>query len=980
MKKKERRQKITLSVIVILVVAIALIINYNNNKANLELRAAILAENWDFSGENPESYQTYLNQLTADGKVLKADTGEITIAAGDYEAADPSGLVEKTADGLLTYESGKIDYSVNVAASGTYYIEVGYFPTADSNKAIVRNLYINGELPFEGAEGLTFDRMWVDESKSFLMETGINQGFPTQIQNSNWTSVLLESADRSVTGPFLFYFEKGNNTITLEAVQSALEISYIKLIPADGIISYEEYLAEHAGAKKVEAAALGEEGRIMVQAEDTLYKSSSVLVPQNDRTSPVTVPYHSSNIILNTIGGSTWDQAGLNVTWELDVPESGLYRIATRFMQAENRDFYSAREVKINGELPFEEAASVPFYYDSKFQVSYLGDDNGAYYFYLEEGTNTLTMTVTLGNLTYAVQQTGICVKNFNALYREFTSIMSSSPDTYRDYDIVSSIPEMVDIMKKEYIRLTNIMTSMGDTLEENTKTRSIAKFLLQLEKLIDNPDKISTELSTFSDNLTAISEWMLTLDEQPLQLDYILVCGEGTELPKAEGNIFQNFTHSLLSFIGSFTNDYQIVVEGFEEKDKSIEVWIATSTRDQYDIVQRMVNNAFKDAEFNVVVKMVNASTVMPATLTGNGPDVAIQLNYSMPTNFAFRNAAYDLTQFADYEEVASRFAAGAMEYFEYEGGVYALPDQMSFPVMFYRTDILDQMNLEVPNTWEDLFGILPYLQSENMSVYFVTTGHTTLGGASTTSSKPINALFMSRLYQNGIELYRDNGARVNLDELTAMVTFKEWTEYYTKQSFALSISTITRFRTGEVPIFIDDYTNVNTITAAAPEIEGAWAIAPIPGTMQADGTVNRSTACMVGASMIIKNIVEAHDTAEESWEFLKWWTSEEVQVMYAEEQKSILGDAADFPLANLTAVQDRADENGNGATIAETLKWLRGVPQVPGGYITGREVENAFLETINNNLDPIDTLYSKLRYINNELDSKREEFGLME
>lgn len=980
MKKKERRQKITLSVIVILVVAIALIINYNNNKANLELREAILGETWDFSGESEGTYGAYLDQLDVEGKVLKADTEEIVIAAGDYEAADPSSSVEKTTDGVLTYESGKIEYSFNVAASGTYYIEVGYRPTEDSSKTILRNLYINGELPFEGAEGITFDRMWADESKSFLMETSTNQGFPTQVQNIEWTSVLLESADRSVTGPFLFYFEKGNNTITLEAVQSALEISYIKLIPTDGLISYEEYLAEHAGAKKVAASALGEDGKIMVQAEDTLYKSSSVLVPQNDRTSAVTIPYHSSNIVLNTIGGSTWDQAGLNVTWELTVPESGLYRIATRFMQAENRDFYSAREVKINGEVPFEEAASIPFYYDSKFQVSYLGDEDGAYYFYLEEGTNTLTMTVTLGNLAYAVEQTGICVKNFNSLYREFTSVMSSSPDEYRDYDILSSIPDMVDIMKKEYIRLTNIMTSMGDTLDENTKTRSISKFLLQLEKLIDNPDKISTELSTFSDNLTAISEWMLTLNEQPLQLDYILVCGEGSELPKAEGNFFQNVAHSFLAFVGSFTNDYKIVTDDTVEKDKTVEVWIATSTRDQYDIVQRMANNAFKDADYNVVIKMVSAGTVMPATLTGNGPDVAIQLNYSMPTNFAFRNAAYDLTQFDDFEEVAAQFSAGAMEYFEYEGGYYALPDEMSFPVMFYRTDILEELGLEVPNTWEDLFGILPYLQSENMSVFFVTTGHTTLGGASSTSSKPINALFMSRLYQNGVELYRNNGAEVNLDTLDAMVTFKEWTEYYTKQSFELSVSTVTRFRTGEVPIFIDDYTNVNTLTAAAPEIEGAWSIAPIPGTLQEDGTIDRSTACMVGASMIIKNIVEAHDTAEESWDFLKWWTSEEVQTQYAEEQKSILGAAADFPLANTAAVIDRAYDNGFGETIEETVKWLRGVPQVPGGYITGREVENAFLETVNSNLDPVDTLYGKLRYINNELDSKREEFGLTE
>lgn len=980
MKKKERRQKITFSVIVILVVAIALVISISNSQADVNMRSAILEEVWDFSGENPTSYNSYLSRLNAEGNIHEANTEDIIIQAADYKKATPSSAVAGTNNGIYTYESGKVDYEVNVPESGTYYIEVGYFPTADSNNAIVRNLYINGDLPFDGAEGLTFDRMWTDSSKDFLMDSSKNQGFPSQEQAPAWTSARLESSDRSVTGPYMFYLEKGKNTITLEAVQATLELSYIKLIPTDGVQTYANYLAEHSSAKKVDGSTLGEDGWIMVQGEGPAYKSSAVMLPQNDRTSAVTVPYHASNIVLNTIGGTTWDAAGMNLTWEVTVPEAGLYQLAARFMQAENRDFYSVREVKINGVLPFEEASLIKFNYDSKFQVDYLGNENGAFYFYLDEGVNTITMTVTLGDLTYAVEQTGISVQVFNSLYRELVSVMGSSPDAYRDYKITSSIPDMVDIMKKEYIRLTNVMHSVGDTLEDSTKTRSISKLLLQLEKLIAKPDSISTELSNFNSNITAISEWMLSLNEQPLQLDYILICGEGSKLPKAEGNIFENMAHSFNAFIGSFTNDYKIVADGATQKEKTIEVWIATSTRDQYDVAQRMVNNAFIDKPYSVELKMVGADTVMPSTLTGNGPDVAIQLNYTMPTNFAFRNAAYDLRQFADYEEVASRFADGALEYFEYEGGAYAFPDQMSFPVMFYRTDILAELGLEVPQTWDELIALLPYLQAENMGMYFVTTVHTTLGGASSSSTKPINSVFMSRLYQNGVELYRDNGAESNLDDLGAMLTFKEWTEYYTKQSFDLSASVVQRFRTGQMPIIIEDYTYVNSITAAAPEIEGAWSIAPIPGTIREDGTFDRSVVCMVGASMILKTTVETNDTANEAWDFLKWWTSEEVQVQYAEEQMSLLGDSADVPLANLAAIKTRAEERGTIDTIEEILKWVDGVPQVPGGYITGREVENAFLEVVNNNLDPVDTLYAKLRYINAELDSKREEFGLTE
>lgn len=976
-KKKRRRQRITLAVIVCLIIAVIIAVKIDNERSDTELRAELLAKEWDFSGDNAGTYASYLSALKEDGLVAAPQADAIMIDASAYKSAVPSDRFEKNGTSLVTYAGGKVTYQFTVKKAGTYRIEVGYVPTSDSRLPILRNIYINGELPFAEAQSVNFDRRWVDADKDFLMKSDTNQGAPVQVQAPENMSTQLESSDRSAMGPFLFYLEAGKNTLTFEAEQSTLELTYINLIPSGDVETYEEYLAQHATAARITAAQMGGDPIVTVQAEDTLWKSSAVLMPQNDRTSAVTVPYHYSNIVLNTIGGASWDQAGTGITWKIEVPAAGMYRIATRFMQAENRDFFSGREVRINGELPFREAWGIPFYYDSEFQVEYLGDENGAYYFYLNEGENTITMTVTLGDLSYAKEQTAISVRNFNALFRELTAIMGSKPDTYRDYDITSSVEDMVDIMSREYVRLTKVMESVGDTLDENTKSRSIAKLLKQLEVLIRKPNKIAKEYATFSDNITAVADWMLSLDAQPLQLDYIMVCGEDAKLPKAEGNFFQNRWHDIRAFVGSFTNDYSLAADNGVERDKKIVVWIATGTRDQYDIAQRMVNNAFRDSDFNIELKMVGAGTVMPATMTGNGPDVAIQLDYSMPTNFAYRGAGYDLTQFSDYSEIASRFAPGAIEYFEYNGGVYALPDEISFPVMFYRKDILESLGLEVPKTWDELIALLPYLQSDNMQVYF-SSGTATLGGATTTASKPVGLLFMSLLYQNGVELYRNGGAQTNLDSLDAGLVFKKWVEFYTKQSFPLSVSTTTRFRTGEIPIIIEDYTFINTLKAAAPEIEGSWSIAPIPATVREDGTLDNTTTCIVGASMIIKPIVEAKDTVNEAWEFLKWWTSEEVQLQYADELKSILGDAAEFPIANMDAIRTRAAVQGNSETIEAVFEHLRGVPQVPGGYITGREVDNAFLESVNSLYDPVNQLYTKVRAINNELRSKREEFGL--
>jgi len=58
--------------------------------------------------------------------------------------------------------------------------------------------------------------------------------------------------------------------------------------------------------------------------------------------------------------------------------------------------------------------------------------------------------------------------------------------------------------------------------------------------------------------------------------------------------------------------------------------------------------------------------------------------------------------------------------------------------------------------------------------------------------------------------------------------------------------------------------------------------------------------------------------------------------------------------------------------------LKWVKAIPEVPGGYFTERHIKNAFYTVYNENEDPRETLESFVKTINNELTSKRIEFGL--
>jgi len=273
---------------------------------------------------------------------------------------------------------------------------------------------------------------------------------------------------------------------------------------------------------------------------------------------------------------------------------------------------------------------------------------------------------------------------------------------------------------------------------------------------------------------------------------------------------------------------------------------------------------------------------------------------------------------------------------------------------------------------------AMIPYLEAENMSVYLASNEYLTLGGGTSSTTVPVNSIFLSMLYQEGYELYNEDYTRSMMEDVDHMLVFKEWTEYYTNQGLSYSINLATRFRTGEVPLAVVDYTYVNTLNVSAPEISGKWSIARIPGTPKEDGSVDHSAACMIGTCFIVSSTVAKDGMANEAWEFLKWWTDEPTQINYATELKAENGEAAEFPVSNVKAIENGGLKEEFKQVVLSLLDDLRAEPQVPGGYITGRVIRNAFTTVVTNNEDPVDTLYILLDEINSEIDSKRTEFGL--
>ena len=113
------------------------------------------------------------------------------------------------------------------------------------------------------------------------------------------------------------------------------------------------------------------------------------------------------------------------------------------------------------------------------------------------------------------------------------------------------------------------------------------------------------------------------------------------------------------------------------------------------------MVDDTFTPKTgIQVNVKLIDVATLLPAVVAGTGPDVALTVAQTEPVNYALRKASLDLSQFDDLDDVLSEYYPSSYESYKFNGGIYALPETQNYNVLFYRTDICEELGIEIPDT----------------------------------------------------------------------------------------------------------------------------------------------------------------------------------------------------------------------------------------------------------------------------------------
>ncbi len=982
-KIKENWKSLTLYAVLIIAAGVWIAVSNPDNsspedKEYLETLMNTEFLEYDSFGEVAVSYSSLVKSYEELG--YKGTDAVITLIPGD---ADTDGILEKGIEGyegeaLVLGEEAWATWSFQVEKAGLYSFSVDYIGVDGDGSKIQREMLIDGELPCEEATNIYFYRQFIESGEVKVNEIG-DEVWPTQSEVVTWLTREVHDSKGFDPEPMYFYFTEGTHTLTFNYVDQPIAIREVRVVGKQDIPTYAEVKQEYeTNGYKQASSGMG----AFMEGEESSWRSDSI-IRRESSANPSMSPFNLYNRVLNNVGGSRWNRGEQSVSWSFEVAEDGLYEIGVKLRQNKTEGMPVYRQILVDGEVPFEEFLEYKFAYEDDWYGTTLADENGdPYLIYLEKGVHELTFTAQIGPIYSVIQRATNDVSVLSEITRDITKITGPDPDPNYEYDLYRLMPELsgelaeladsVEIDAEILHQITNRTTAAENTI------RSIVDTLREFSEDVDTIPKALGELDNAQ---TSLGGYITSLNTSPMSIDYIEVYSPEDKFTAENATFFQKFYVSAVNFFLSFVKDYDAVGVTQEDGENVVlEVWIGRGA-EWGEILKEMIDETFTPetgiyVNLNVMpsgqLTTGGVNVLMLSLNSGTAPDVALSVDYNLPSEFAFRDAAVDLTQFEDYEEVESWFYDASMIPYQFGEGVYALPETMNFTAMFYRKDIVEELGIELPETWTELYeDVLPVLYENSMSF------NMSVDTSVSSSSPAALSGFTMMLLQNGGSYYSADGKSSAIDSPAAYQAFVSWTNLYSQYEVDEESNLFTRMRTGETPIGIGGYSAYIQFLSSAPELYGRWGITMVPGTLNADGTINRQTGTISNTANVI---LSQSDKQEAAWEFLKWWMSEETQTSYGRQLEAIIGESARWNTANVEAFYNLPWKSEDKDTIQQILADADEQYIVPGGYFTCRHLINAWNSVVVDMDNARDALERAVEDINKELNAKIEEFGLQD
>lgn len=862
----------------------------------------------------------------------------------------------------LLRQGDTLQFTVTIPEEGEFTLSF-HFATPSESGIPEGQMRVDNGFPISDLQRLIFPVYYRSSAGTFLKDRYGNDALGSQVRDVRWTAVAARDVNFSQPYPLRLRLSAGEHHFDFTLTEGALYLGSIYLTPFSPYPDYAQYLAS-------QPASDASDFLLTLEAEWPSYKNDTSVRPTSSRNLTVT-PYDTYCLLLNTLGGESWNKSGSAVYYTFNVPEDGLYAITFRAAQNTRSNFTVFRRITINGEVPFEQFNTVAFPYSADWSDVPLGGET-PYRVFLRQGVNVLGIEATNAPYLPAIETIQEALLDINTLALEIKSLTGNQRDPYREWDLSNYIPDIQD-------RLNTIAQNLIDdrdtllSIDQSGASPEILTYQMAIDNLLflaADPDKIPVYMGRFSEGTGSAAQLLGSLlpllQNQPLALDKIVIHSPDSAYETPSVPFTTALVEDFKRFLHSFQPDpYQSVGASEDE----LEVWV-NRPRQYVNLLQLMADTSFTPqtairVKFSI---MPDESKLVLANAADIQPDVALGVSTHIPYELAIRNALYDLRSFADFDSFIHIFSPGSLLGYIINDSVYAIPETQDFWVTFYRQDILNSLGLPVPRTWNEVIEILPELQRYGMNY------NTPLSSGSGQKGYLFTAPY---LFNYGAELYSDSGFATGLQSDEAVAAIRFMADSFTIYGMPLTtVNFYQDFRYGTLPIGVSNAETYVKLMTAAPELGGLWTIDLYPATVLPDGRQNRYATGSAQTSLMFRNT----DKPQEAWQFLKWWMSTETQSEFQDQLILNYGREYLWFSANLEAFSRLDIPEEHRAVIREQWQWLQEPVRLPGSYMQERELSNIWNRIVFDGVNPRVAIDRSVIIINREITRKMEEFGYLE
>lgn len=398
------------------------------------------------------------------------------------------------------------------------------------------------------------------------------------------------------------------------------------------------------------------------------------------------------------------------------------------------------------------------------------------------------------------------------------------------------------------------------------------------------------------------------------------------------------------------------------------IEVWEVGLANETISIIKDLIAQDFTpttgievsisvfpwEGMFNKVL-LAMASNSTPDIIAG-APDHLVE--------YGVRSGVLDLKEnfgAARVQALEKKLYPGTTKALNFRGNTFGFVENAGVIIGYYRTDILRDLGMAIPKTWNELHAIQPKLKARNMSAGW---GYGGINGG------PEWGSYLMMKQNNGSwvdgETYKSR-----LLEDNSVQGFKNYVELYTKHGIPQEGISFQMFKTGEWPILMDISAFYANVYLAAPELHGKWQVDLIPGTVRKDGSVNHES--FMGGSTL--GIAKNAKNKEAAFKYMEWYLSDEVQSQLVKLVPEKIKGAMIFS-GNIAATQSLPIPSSDKQKFYEQLNVSNAFSYFPGGSAVQRELNFAVHNVLQKKIAPEEALKIAARNTEQELSRKQKEY----